>query len=43
MTTLQHWIPAFAGMTYLTSHFLVRHAEKVGAFRYPGLFDDCAE
>jgi hypothetical protein len=30
-------------MTYPTSRFLVRHADEVGAFRYPGLFDYCAE
>jgi len=40
MIILQNWIPAFAGMTYLTSHFLVRHADES---RHPGLFDDCAE
>jgi len=29
IAVLQHWIPAFAGMTH--------------PFRYPVLFDDCAE
>jgi hypothetical protein len=41
MTILQHWIPAFAGMTSRTMPFSSEVIPaKAGAFRYPGLFLD---
>jgi len=41
MSILQHWIPAFAGMTSRTMPFSSEVIPaKTGAFRYPGLFLD---
>jgi hypothetical protein len=41
MTILQHWIPAFAGMTSRTMLFSSQVIPtKAAAFRYPGFFLD---